>query len=232
MQIKGFIETSLIDWDGKIVSVVFLPGCNFRCPFCHNHLLVEHPEQVADVPWSRVEAFLRAKRGWIDGVVVTGGEPTIHKDLPGFLAKFKGMGLPVKLDTNGGNPGMLKRILDEGLVDYIAMDLKAAMGEAYAKACGLPFDQGDLRASINIIMSSGRDYEFRTTIVPGIHGLESIRSMAGEIRGAKKWVLQQFVSANAGDEGLRQVAPYDNEQLERMREAAAGEVKTARLRGI
>lgn len=231
MQIKGFIETSLIDWDGKIVSVVFLPGCNFRCPFCHNHVLVKQPEQIADVPWKRIETFLRAKKGWIDGVVITGGEPTIHKDLVPLLSKLKDMGLPVKLDTNGSAPDQLKRIIDAGLVEFIAMDIKASF-DVYDLACGVAVNQESIRKSIALIMSSGPGYEFRTTIVPQYHDLGSVGSMAKEIKGAKKWVLQQFVPANADSEELQKEIPYTGDQLKEMAEKAKGMVEKVILRGI
>ncbi len=232
MEIKGFIETSLIDWDGKIVSVVFLPGCNFRCPFCHNHILVKHPEQIADVPWKRIETFLRAKKGWIDGVVVTGGEPTIHKDLVPLLTKLKDMGLPVKLDTNGSAPDRLKRIIEAGLVEFIAMDIKASFDGSYDLACGVPVNKDNIRESIALIMSSGLDYEFRTTIVPQYHDLDSMENIAREIKGAKKWVLQQFVQINAENEELRNMPPYNEEYLDEMRKRAEGLVERVILRGI
>jgi pyruvate formate lyase activating enzyme len=232
MEIKGFIETSLIDWDGKIVAVLFLPGCNFRCPFCHNHVLVKHPEQIADVPWKRIETFLKGKKGWIDGVVITGGEPTIHQDLMPLLTKLKEMGLPAKLDTNGSNPALLREIIDLGLVKFIAMDIKASFDGSYDRACGVAVNKENIRESIGLIMSSGLEYEFRTTIVPQYHDLDSVENMAKEIKGAKKWVLQQFVQTNADDEGLRSLPPYDEEYLEEMKKRAKGLVERVVLRGI
>jgi pyruvate formate lyase activating enzyme len=231
MQIKGFIETSLIDWDGKIVSVVFLPGCNFRCPFCHNHVLVKQPDLIADVPWERLESFLRGKKGWIDGITVTGGEPTIHQDLPEFLGKFKKLGLPVKLDSNGGRPEMLEKVIKEGLVDFIAMDIKAP-ADKYDQACGISVNMEDVRRSIALIISSGIDHEFRTTIVPRYHDADSIEKMAREIKGAKKWALQQFVPANADSEELKEEIPYTGDQLKEMTEKAKGMVERVVLRGI
>ncbi|MBU1356843.1 MAG: anaerobic ribonucleoside-triphosphate reductase activating protein [Candidatus Edwardsbacteria bacterium] len=232
MEIKGFIETSLIDWDGKIVSVVFLPGCNFRCPFCHNHILVKHPEQIADVPWERIESFLKGKKGWIDGVVITGGEPTIHKDLMPLLMKLKGLGLPAKLDTNGSNPALLRKIIDQGLVEFIAMDIKASFDQKYDLACGVVVNKENIRESIGLILSSGLEYEFRTTIVPQYHDLDSVDNMAREIKGAKKWVLQQFVQTNADNQELRNMPPYNEEYLEEMRKTAEGLVERVVLRGI
>ena len=137
MEIKGFIDLSLSDWDGKLCSVIFLPGCNLRCPFCYNSTLVLHPETVETVPFLHVEDYLRKQRSWIDGVCITGGEPTIHKDLPELCSKLKETGFLVKVDTNGTYPKMVKKLIDNGLVDYIAMDIKAPLTvEKYSKATG------------------------------------------------------------------------------------------------
>jgi pyruvate formate lyase activating enzyme len=150
MEIKGFIETSLIDWDGKLVSVFFLPGCNFRCPFCHNHQLWKAPQKVETVPWQKVSDFLKGKKGWIDGVVITGGEPTVHADLPEFIESLREMGLLIKLDTNGANPEMLQSLIDKKLVDYVAMDLKASLDTIYSQAAGTKVNLDDIKRSIEI----------------------------------------------------------------------------------
>ncbi|MBF0526325.1 MAG: anaerobic ribonucleoside-triphosphate reductase activating protein, partial [Deltaproteobacteria bacterium] len=125
--IKGFIETSFVDWAGKIAAVVFLPGCNFRCPMCHNHELVLHPEAISDYPFEIIADSLNQHQGWIDGVCITGGEPTNHPNLARLLEVFKGLGLPVKLDTNGSRPDVLAHLLAQGQVDYVAMDVKAQL---------------------------------------------------------------------------------------------------------
>jgi len=120
MEIKAFIDLSFVDWDGKISSVFFLPRCNFRCPFCHNSTLVLHPERGETIPFERVEDYLKKQRNWIDGVCITGGEPTLHSDLPHLCSKLKEIGFLVKVDTNGTNPMMIRELINKGLVDYIA----------------------------------------------------------------------------------------------------------------
>lgn len=232
MEIKGFIETSLIDWDGKLVSVFFLPGCNFRCPFCHNHQLWKEPQKVETVPWQRVSGFLKGKKGWIDGVVITGGEPTVHQDLPEFIGSLREMGLLIKLDTNGANPEMLQSLIDKKLVDYVAMDLKATLDTIYSQAAGTKVNLDDIRRSIEILMTGKTDYEFRTTLVPLFHGLENVRQMGKSIKGAKKWVLQQFVPQNSETSMLKHVWPYAEEYLVKMQQEGSKWVESCILRGI
>src|SRR5690554_4050368 len=123
MRIIGFIKTSLLDWDGHVVASIYLPECNFRCPFCHNRDVVLDPESYDEVPWDEIEEFILEHNDFLDGVVVTGGEPTLHDDLPDLLRRIKSLGVKVKLDTNGSNPDMLKDLIDAGLVDYVAMDI-------------------------------------------------------------------------------------------------------------
>jgi pyruvate formate lyase activating enzyme len=137
-EIKGVVDLSLVDWDGKLSSVIFLPRCNFRCPFCHNYALVLHPEKEKTIPLKRVEDNLWKQRHWLDGVCVTGGEPTLHGDLPEFCSELKDIGLLVKIDTNGTNPTMIERLTEKGLVDYVAVDVKAPLTvEKYSKAIGV-----------------------------------------------------------------------------------------------
>ena len=193
--IKGFIDLSLVDWDGKATCVVFTPGCNFRCPWCQNGPLVLRPNNLPDVPLERVLRYIE-ENGWaLDGVVITGGEPTIWPDLPELCRAFKEVGLPVKLDTNGTNPEMLRGLVEEGLVDYVAMDVKAPLeATAYSKVCGVdagPF-MGRIRESIGFLMGSRIGYEFRTTVVPGLIGPEEVRAICEAIRGCRKYVLQAF----------------------------------------
>jgi len=195
LKLKGFLDLSLTDWDGKATCVVFTPGCTFRCPYCYNRALVLEPWKLEDVPLERVLAFIR-ENGWgLDGVVITGGEPTIWPDLPALCSAFKAEGLPVKLDTNGTNPDMLEERLSSGLVDYVAMDIKAPLTpEKYSLACGVdisPFLDKVAR-SMEILMSSDVDYEFRTTVVPTIHEPGDIRAICSSIRSCKRYVIQAF----------------------------------------
>ena len=231
MEIKGFIETSLIDWDGKIASVIFLPGCNFRCPFCHNSQLVQKPEELPTVEWESVESRLSRHRGWVDGVVVTGGEPTIHGELPSLLRALKELGLRTKLDTNGYLPEVLRHLIDSGLVDYVAMDIKAALDERYSKAAGIRANSKLIEASIALIMGSGLDYEFRTTVVPLFMRKGDIKLIGQSIKGARLWALQQFKPLHSAQDQLQRIWPYADEILLAMRDEGAAWVQRCELRG-
>ncbi|MDD1746376.1 MAG: anaerobic ribonucleoside-triphosphate reductase activating protein, partial [Methanomassiliicoccales archaeon] len=164
-RIAGFNRTSLLDWDGCVSAVIYLPGCNFRCPFCHNRELVLTPEVYEEIPLEFIEEYVRENSEFLDGIVVTGGEPTIHRDLPELVKRIKALGMKVKLDTNGTNPEMLKDLIYAGLLDYVAMDLKAPLDESYDDLAGAKVDLSKVKRSIEIIMGSGIDYEFRTTMV-------------------------------------------------------------------
>ncbi len=195
MEIKGFVDVSFVDWDGKLSSVIFLPTCNFRCPFCHNVNLVLHPEKLDRIPFEDVEDQLKKQRGWIDGVCITGGEPTLHGGLPELCSQLKKMGFLVKLDTNGTNPTMLKELMDRGLVDYVAMDIKAPLNvEKYSKATGIKAEKllEKVKESIRLLLGSNMDYEFRTTVVPTLHDEEDIKQICRSLKGCKKYVLQRF----------------------------------------
>lgn len=231
MKIKGMIEASFLDWDGKIVTTLFVPKCNFRCPYCQNWELIEHPENFEEVDFERIKKFLLGHKGFIDGVCVTGGEPTIYEDLPEFIKKIRDMGFLVKLDTNGSKPGMIKKLIDEKLVDYIAMDMKASF-EKYDTACGVKVDVESIKRSIEIIMNSKIEYEFRTTAVPDITDESDIENIAASVKGAKKYVLQQFIPKNAMDEKLRNITPYEKDVFEKMMEKAKKYVKNAMMRGV
>lgn len=234
--VKGFIETSLLDWDGKITSVIFLPYCNFKCPFCDNGVLIESPEKLPEVKIEEIENFIQNRKDFIDGVVITGGEPTIHPWLPDLIKRFKDLGILVKLDTNGTNPEMLEQLVtgkqDSRPVDYVAMDLKAPLNSKYHEAAGLKVNLEKIRKSIKIIMDSGIDYEFRTTVVPTLHEDKDIEEMAKAIAGAKKFVLQQFVPDHTLDERLRVIAPYPKEKIMAMVEVAKKYVPLTIARGV
>ncbi|MFA5771582.1 MAG: anaerobic ribonucleoside-triphosphate reductase activating protein [Thermoplasmata archaeon] len=232
LEVKGLIESSLLDWDGKIVSTIFLPGCNFRCPYCYNHKLVLAPKKMRTIPLNRIKRHLLKHGDFIDGVCITGGEPTIHKDLPELLREIKGLGFLVKLDTNGSNPEMLQHLIDERLVDYIAMDLKAPLKFAkYKKATNKNPNLKNLKKSINIIMSSGIGYEFRTTVVPTIVELDDIPEIGKAVKGAKRIVFQQFVPKDAMNNKLREIKPYNREDVERFAAKALKYVHDLRIRG-
>jgi pyruvate formate lyase activating enzyme len=195
LDVKGFIDISFVDWDGKISAVLFLPSCNFRCPFCHNVNLVLYSEKLDTIPFEYIADQLETQKGWADGVCITGGEPTLHNILPELCSKIKKMGFMVKLDTNGTNPTMLKELLDMKLVNYVAMDIKAPLtNEKYSRATGVNAEKllENVKESIRLLMESDIDYEFRTTVVPSIHTLEDITQICLSLKGCKKYVLQKF----------------------------------------
>ncbi len=194
-EIKGFIDISLVDWDGKVSAVIFLPHCNFRCPFCYNPTLVLNPERMQTVPHEKVMGYLAKKRDWIEGVVITGGEPTLHRRLLGLCKRVKGLGLGVKLDTNGTNPTAVQELIDQELVDYVAMDVKAPLtNEKYSMVTGV--DAVDLligvRETMRVLLKGSVNYEFRTTLIPAIHESGDILQICREIRSCRKYVLQTF----------------------------------------
>jgi pyruvate formate lyase activating enzyme len=230
-EIKGFVETSFCDWDGKLSSVIFLPGCNLRCPFCQNGGLVTGFDALATIDFGLVQGYLEAKRGWIDGVVITGGEPTIWPGLPQLVRDVKGVGVGVKLDTNGTNPDMLYELAGEGLLDYVAMDVKSALDERYHKAAGTTVDLDAVRRSIGLVMSMGDSCEFRTTLVPGIAGEDEVESIARSIEGARKYVLQRFVPDNSLDKSMRRALPYQDTFIAQLVERASNYVGECFYRG-
>ena len=195
MRLGGIQKLTLLDYPGTVACTVFTLGCNMRCPFCHNSLLVTRTDEAEVYPEEEFFKFLDKRRGVLDGVCITGGEPLIHADAGEFIARIKGMGYKVKLDTNGSFPDRLEEILKSGNVDYVAMDIKNSP-EKYAETVGIPdFDVSKIRRSIEIIKASGIDHEFRTTVVAPLHSAESIAGAAGMIKGEPKYFLQNFVDS-------------------------------------
>ncbi|MFH1387360.1 MAG: anaerobic ribonucleoside-triphosphate reductase activating protein [bacterium] len=230
--VRGFIETSFLDWDGKVCSVVFLPYCNFRCPFCNNSLLVETPEILPEVKMEKIEGFLERGKDFIDGIVITGGEPTMHPWLPELIKRFRTLGFLIKLDTNGTNPSLLTNLLTNRLTDFVAMDLKAPLNDKYNQLTNTKVDLEKIKESIKIIMNSGLDYEFRTTVVPTLLGKAEIEEMAKSISNAKKLVLQQFVPIHTLDEKMRSLPAYSKEKLLEMQAIAKKYVPNTIVRGV
>ncbi|MGB4098842.1 MAG: anaerobic ribonucleoside-triphosphate reductase activating protein [bacterium] len=186
------METSFIDWPGKIASVVFLPGCNFRCGWCHNRTLVLHPERIPDVPLSHVLQRMKALKGWVDGVVITGGEPTVAPKFPVILDRFNQEGIPVKLDTNGARPDILEKFLVEKRLTGISMDIKGVLEpEMYRTITGVSVDIQAIRRSVQLIAGSGLWHEFRTTLLPGIHTRADIDMIARQLEGLVGGKLQR-----------------------------------------
>ena len=231
MFISGLQKLTLLDYPGRVACTVFTGGCNFRCPFCHNAPLVL-PERLAqDTDEEQVLAFLRKRTGILDGVAITGGEPLIHKEIPSFLEKVKALGFSIKLDTNGSFPEMLESIVKAGLVDRVAMDIKNCP-EKYAKTIGLKdFDIAPVERSKSFLMECGIDYEFRTTVVKGIHTEESLLGAAEWIAGAKEYYLQQF--KDSGDViAIDGLSAYDEKEMHALAGAVARFVPSVKVRGV
>ena len=232
MKVTGIQKLTLLDYPGVVACTVFTAGCNFRCPFCHNAMLVL-PEQIDDecLTDDEVFGFLKKRRGVLDGVAVTGGEPLLHADMPEFLARVKELGYKIKLDTNGSNPELLSEIVKNKLVDRVAMDIKNAP-EEYARTIGLKsFDIAPVERSKEMLLRGDIDYEFRTTVVKGIHTKESLIGAAKWIEGAKEYYLQQF--KDSGNlllpDGL---SAYDEKQMHALADAVRDYVPTVEVRGV
>jgi pyruvate formate lyase activating enzyme len=230
--IRGIIETSFLDWDGKVVMVLYTPSCNLKCPFCHNWELMDNPTRYPEKTWEDIKSLLEEFSDFLDGVCVTGGEPLLEPDLERLLQNVKNMGKLVKLDTNGTMPDVLSGLIEKGLVDYIAMDIKMPPDKRYSQAAGAKIDLKKIKKSISIIMNSGIDYEFRTTVVPTIHTKDDIVDIARHIKGAKKYVLQQFAPFHARDEKLQELKPYENEVIVLMADECSQFVENMVVRGL
>lgn len=230
MIIKGFAKLTLLDYPGKVACTVFTGGCNFRCPFCHNASLAVRAGEVDSIPEEEVFDLLRKRRGVLDGVCVTGGEPLMHGDaLEDFIRRVKELGYSVKLDTNGSYPERLKELIEKGLVDKVAMDIKNSP-ERYGETAGLEsFDMSPILASIDILKNSGIDYEFRTTVVNELHSSEDLEKIGRMIEGAKAYYLQAFV--DSGDLiGTGMSAP-SNEKMAEFLKISRKYIENSHIRG-
>ncbi len=230
MLISGLQKLTLLDYPGQVACTVFTGGCNFRCPFCHNAPLVL-PEQLAhDSSEQAVLDFLKKRVGVLDGVAITGGEPLLHKDIPAFLEKVRALGYKIKLDTNGSFPERLEEIVRAGLVDRVAMDIKNAP-ELYSAAVGVDVSMDDIERSKAFLLSGVIDYEFRTTVVKGLHTRESIIGAARWIQGAKEYYLQQF--KDSGNViAISGLGAFDEKEMHALCDAAAEFVPAVQVRGV
>lgn len=193
MLISGLQKTTLLDYPGKVAATIFTAGCNFNCHFCHNPELVK-PELIKNldlIPEKKVLDFLEKRKKLLDGVCLTGGEPLLQIDLEAFIKKIKDLGLLVKLDTNGTNPKFLKKLIKEKLIDFVAMDIKASW-DNYKKITNRNVNLTDLRKSVKIILDSGLDHEFRTTVLSKFHSIEDLRKIVQQVKGAKVFAIQKF----------------------------------------
>ncbi len=228
MDINGIQKLTLLDYPGQCACTVFLAGCNLRCPFCHNASLVTGHAPAA-MTEDEFFAFLKKRKGLLDGVCVTGGEPTLRKDLPEFLAKIKALGFLVKLDTNGSNPQMLRQLIDAKLVDYVAMDIKNCP-DRYAQTCGGPDILAKVEECLEILRAGNVEYELRTTCVKPFHDETALEAMGKWLCGTKNYYLQNFV--DSGDLIGSEVSGFTKEEMEALRQAVLPHIPTALLRGV
>ncbi len=230
MVIQGLQKLTLLDYPEKVACTVFTAGCNFRCPFCHNASLVIDTHRNKEISEEAFFSFLEKRRGILDGVCVTGGEPLIQQGIEDFLARVKELGFAVKLDTNGSFPDRLKRIVESGNVDYVAMDIKNSP-ENYGRTVGIEgYDISGVNQSIRYLLRGNIPYEFRTTVVREFHQRSDFEAIARWIAGAKRYYLQQFV--DSGDLIRQGLHGYDRQIMDQALLVVRKGVETAELRGL
>lgn len=229
MKISGLQKLTLLDYPGKIACTVFTPGCNFRCPFCHNASLVTK----IDDDYMNTEQFfdlLKKRTGVLQGVCITGGEPTLQGDLTEFMAEIKDLGYSLKLDTNGYRPDVLEKVIEKGLADYVAMDIKNSLNK-YGVTVGIDnFDTAPIEKSVDILKNSNIDYEFRTTVVDELHTIEDIEEIAKWIKGCKRYFLQCFV--DSGDLIKEGFSRCDENKMKKLLKVAKEQIPSTELRGL
>ena len=214
--IKGFIETSFLDWKECLSSVIFLGGCNFRCPYCHNKDLVLNHAAMEDIPMEYIIASLRKYKNWVDRVVITGGEPTISMSLFGLIGQLKSEKMHIKLDTNGSNPQILKGLVNDGLIDYVAMDVKGPL-DRYSRWTGANVDTKRIQESIEFLLEGNIDYEFRMTVVPFLHREDDIYEVASFVQKAKKFFIQEFRPECTLSLAYARIQPFPPDKMEKIR---------------
>ena len=227
----GLQKLTLLDYPGKVACTLFTRGCNFRCPFCHNASLVVRADEQPTYTNDEILAFLRKRQGILDGVAITGGEPTLMNGLYDFIAQVKDMGYSVKLDSNGTRPEVLKKLVLNGLVDYVAMDIKNSP-EKYAYTCGLPssYDLSKIEESKNFLMEGHVDFEFRTTVAKPFHTEEDFYKIGEWIKGSEKYFLQQF--KDSGDIIGQEISSFNESEMEKFLNVLLPFVPNTQLRGV
>ncbi len=240
MKIHGLNKLTLLDYPGHMACLIFTGACNYRCPFCHNASLVLNPNSQPAISEEEIFAFLQSRKGILEGVCISGGEPTLQADLPEFIRKIRTMGFHVKLDTNGSRPGILKALLEEGLLDYVSMDIKNAL-KKYLSTIGIPESVSgfnnlitdSVRQSAELLMQSSIPYEFRTTVVKELHNEEDLLSIGKWLNGANAYYLQSFRdSETLVGASLGQFHAYEPEQMRAFRDLLKPYFETVEVRGI
>ncbi len=227
MRIGGLTKCSLIDYPGKISAIVFTIGCNFHCPFCHNPELVD--ETADEISETEVFDFLARRKKVLDAVTITGGEPTLHEDLPEFIRTVKSLGYLVKLDSNGTNPEMLRSLINEKLLNYIAMDIKSPI-TGYSGTVGRPVDTDAIKESIGLIKASGVPYEFRTTILDSLFSKDDLEAIGELIKGADAYYLQKFIPTKTLNPAFLEMTTYSDEEFGEMQKEMGRHVKKCEIR--
>lgn len=230
VKVHGFNKLTLLDYPGRLACTVFLGHCNFRCPFCHNAGLVLNPENEPVIPIEEILGTLKKRKGILDGVCITGGEPTVHKKLPEFVQQIKKLDYSVKLDTNGTNPQMVREMVKAGLLDYVAMDIKNSP-EKYGETAGIVrTDLEAIHETVEFLKSGVVDYEFRTTVTRELHKKEDFLKIRRWLSGSRRYFLQAYKES---EQVIRPVySSYSREQLENFRQLLLEEISQVEIRGI
>lgn len=230
LKIHGFQKLTLLDYPGKVACTVFLGGCNFRCPFCHNGNLVQNPQEEPVILRSHVLETLKKRRGILDGVCITGGEPALAEELPEFMEEIKDMGFLIKLDTNGSRPEVVKKLIRRNLVDYVAMDIKNTL-EKYPLTCGVPeVDRNSIRETVDMLREGTLEYEFRTTVTKELHQKEDLLYIGEWLKGSKKYALQAY---RESPQVIRPVfTSYSRKELEQFGRLLEPYVECVEIRGL
>jgi pyruvate formate lyase activating enzyme len=229
MDFSGWEKLSLLDYDHKVTATLFMAGCDFRCPFCHNSSLVLTPKTAPTVPWTEIMSYLRKRVGMLDAVCVTGGEPTLMPDLKDKLRDIKSLGYPVKLDSNGSHPEVIKDLVQEKLIDYLAMDIKNSP-EKYSMTAGAPVDMKKIQETISFLISGSLDYEFRTTTILEYHNEKDFAEIASWLKGASRYFIQKYIdNENCIAHGLH---PISKEQALSFAALLRKTISAVELRGF
>jgi len=227
MYIAGLQKTSLIDYPEKIACIIFTQGCNFKCGYCHNPELFEQREPL--ITKEAFFDFLKTRQNKLDGVVITGGEPTLQKNLKDFIIKIKDLGFLIKIDSNGTKPQVIEELLNEKLINYIAMDIKAPLGK-YKSITNVDVDIENIKKSIELILNSNIDYEFRTTVIKSQLNYNDFEEIGNIIKGAKKYYLQKFIPSKILDESLMKEKTYSNEEFEKVKRILSKYIQKIEIR--